>query len=1342
MSNRQGSTAGLLPQEPSPIIVIHPHHHHHHPTPNSSNKKTARKRKHATNRFDKANNQQRRRERGRAKGFTITILQWNADGISSPDAQAELKRSLEKHNIDICAIQETHLNPKKSIRFPGYNIERKDRTTARTTDGIIKGGGVITLIREDIKYSITDSPLAPGDNINDAISVIIYPNENPLYAFRVHNIYAPPIRTSSRDDREDLFNPVFWSTEKDQLFLGDFNAHHAEWDYRSLEDARGTAIHDWMGDNGFYAANDQFQPTFISRQHGTTTSPDVSIVPLLWEGKMDWSTIDRMCSDHSPIRIKYLLEDFAPLRVPRRPKWAHKKADWKLFNQLVDNSLETFDDAKSVHVNWTHFRDSINASAKAAIPKGRRRNPQVWWTDDVDVAVNRRNEARAAAENNPDLKNAWIAACEETRRTIIEAKEDCWRQFVGTLNVHTKQDSVWAVIRNLDGRQASQSSDKAIVHRGKTLISDMSKAKAFCREYADVSRLPRNKTLDREIKINLSNQLSRDCRSCGNDDYCVPFTINELERCIRQLAHDKAPGRDDITNDMLIALSETGKTFLLSLINQSWTGHQVPSDWRHATIIPILKKGKPPENLGSHRPISLTSCVAKLAERMAKNRLTIWAECNLKLSDNQAGFRKHRSTEDQVLKIAQHAQDGLRHRDRKRSILVLVDFSRAFDKVWKKALFSKLLDKGAPTCLIKWIKEFLRDRKACVRIGSTNSKNVIFREGCPQGAVLSPDLFLHWIDELATELELKHPQVTISLFADDLALISQDRNIQKAEEIMQGALDTVTRWARTWKMEIAAGKCDSLLISLDPAQVHYQPRLTIDGYAVPFNVHPIFLGISFDRQMTWRSHCDMVALSMSSRLKQLKVISGKSWGMKQDHLRSIFIAYIRAKADYCASVYLHQTASTNVNVVQKKQNEATRIITGCCSSTPIEALNREADLMPLKLQADSKAAMYYERAWRLPDNFPTANLVKDWLTPTHLQLDRNWRNTAGLASQELYLNRLPRAPIVIYPRIPFVTMDFITYNTSIAGASKANPPEDRKRLGQEAVDLIPWLYRAWTDGSAASGTTDGGWGAFIEHNSGVNTSIGGPAGALCSSFTAEMTAIRRSLQKILELETSSPRTTNDTNILLCTDSQSSIAKLSSGWAHQDSQVGLDIFEACHSLNTRHGLHIVFQWVPSHVGLDGNEAADSLAGQGSREQQDFVPIDFQTIKATIIRHYREHWLEDYKKKAAAQPLTSVAWHHSITGGRIPDSTKHAALTRFERVTLNQFRTGHCPLIPAYLVRIGKDVNNACLKCGYTPCDRLHILECPELFPFRIKREHFISDPARAVEYLRLTGLWPR
>ena len=132
--------------------------------------------------------------------------------------------------------------------------------------------------------------------------------------------------------------------------------------------------------------------------------------------------------------------------------------------------------------------------------------------------------------------------------------------------------------------------------------------------------------------------------------------------------------------------------FLLHIFNLSWSSHSFPSIWKTSSIIPIHKMGKPLDSPASFRPISLTSCVSKLFERIILSRLLFFLESNSILSPRQAGFCPGRSTLDQILYLSQSISDGFnKPRPGSRTILSTIDFSKAFDSVWHPALFHKLL---------------------------------------------------------------------------------------------------------------------------------------------------------------------------------------------------------------------------------------------------------------------------------------------------------------------------------------------------------------------------------------------------------------------------------------------------------------------------------------------------------------------------------------------------------------------------------------------------------------------------------------------------------------------------
>ncbi|RNC38354.1 L1Tc protein, partial [Trypanosoma cruzi] len=96
----------------------------------------------------------------------------------------------------------------------------------------------------------------------------------------------------------------------------------------------------------------------------------------------------------------------------------------------------------------------------------------------------------------------------------------------------------------------------------------------------------------------------------------APFNRTELLAALRNTPYGKAPGTDEVYSEALRHISSKGLRFLLRCINHSWTTGTIPVEWRRATIVPLLKPGKSPELLESYRPISLTSIVGKVAEKM------------------------------------------------------------------------------------------------------------------------------------------------------------------------------------------------------------------------------------------------------------------------------------------------------------------------------------------------------------------------------------------------------------------------------------------------------------------------------------------------------------------------------------------------------------------------------------------------------------------------------------------------------------------------------------------------------------------------------------------------------
>ena len=164
-------------------------------------------------------------------------------------------------------------------------------------------------------------------------------------------------------------------------------------------------------------------------------------------------------------------------------------------------------------------------------------------------------------------------------------------------------------------------------------------------------------------------------------------------------------------------------------------------------------------------------------KRIIANRMRYFAETNDIIPQ----------TRNQLLRLSQSFSHGFQCKPMQRTLLALIDYSRAYDKVWRDALLLKMSEQGVPNRLIRWVQCWLSNRLSWVTFDGEKSQTVTMKQGVPQGSVLSPLLFLLYINDLPKNIK----QSQISLFADDVAIWVQDPNLQKAEQLLQSSLDEV-----------------------------------------------------------------------------------------------------------------------------------------------------------------------------------------------------------------------------------------------------------------------------------------------------------------------------------------------------------------------------------------------------------------------------------------------------------------------------------------------------------------------------------------------------------------------
>ena len=241
-------------------------------------------------------------------------------------------------------------------------------------------------------------------------------------------------------------------------------------------------------------------------------------------------------------------------------------------------------------------------------------------------------------------------------------------------------------------------------------------------------------------------------------------------------------------------------------------------------------------------------------------------------SQFQAGFFKGQSYEDQITRIVQAIEDGFQQRPMKRSVLTLLDFSKAYDTVWREKLLLHMLNTGIPSPFIHWIQSFLDDRRARVQLFNILSSSRWFTQGLPQGCILAPLLFLFYINDLASSL---NDDSVIALFADDVSILTAARKKEDAEAGAQSIVMSVVIWSQEWKLNLNADKSEVCPFSTWSNDSTWNPTIFIGTQKVCINTTPR-LGVILDRSLMFNAHLKKLTALLTSNIRIIRATTHTS----------------------------------------------------------------------------------------------------------------------------------------------------------------------------------------------------------------------------------------------------------------------------------------------------------------------------------------------------------------------------------------------------------------------------------------------------------------------------------
>jgi hypothetical protein len=349
--------------------------------------------------------------------------------------------------------------------------------------------------------------------------------------------------------------------------------------------------------------------------------------------------------------------------------------------------------------------------------------------------------------------------------------------------------------------------------------------------------------------------------------YLTPVTQGEVLKIIKQLKSKHSCGVDELPPILIKKCAKELSIPLTYLINQSFCDGDFPDSLKISLIKPVHKKDDK-TNPANYRPIAILPSFSKVLEKAMCNRLYNFLEKYEVLDDSQNGFRKSRSTTLSVYKYIQAALQTLN--DKQHAVGILLDLSKAYDKVSYDILLSKLYGSGVRGTAYNWFRSYLKNRKQIVQIEYHNintnvieriaSKEIDITCSIPQGSVLGCVLFLLYINDLPKTLNK-----TISLpilFADDMSILNIcDKNVNP-NSLIKNTLEIVTLWLKNHNLELNLKKTKIIHFrpyTVTPLKIDIALENTQIETVDTFNL----LGLHIDMHINWKTHIDIVKTKLS-----------------------------------------------------------------------------------------------------------------------------------------------------------------------------------------------------------------------------------------------------------------------------------------------------------------------------------------------------------------------------------------------------------------------------------------------------------------------------------------------
>jgi hypothetical protein len=461
---------------------------------------------------------------------------------------------------------------------------------------------------------------------------------------------------------------------------------------------------------------------------------------------------------------------------------------------------------------------------------GRKEERQHWKTAYRIIAKEKRSKVRKLEK---ELEHELIVDIEQTR---TKNPKEYWKKLYRLAGVKKKKNTL---------PEQSRDPNHQLV-RGEESLENWAVA------FQELGTEDLNENFDQSFKERIEQEQENleEEEMKEEREYNLPFTLEEIRMAIETLKRGKAAGVDGMINEILMYGGDDLEMALHKFFNKLWEMEEFPTEWSKGLISPIFKGGSEEDKLNpmKYRGITLLSVIGKLFTCVLKNRLEYWCEGNNILDDEQAGFRRARSTIDHIFTL----HEVIMTRRPKRTYCCFIDIQKAYDRVWRKGLWKKLYDYGIRGKMWRMIKNIYQNVESCVQVNGRRSRFFPINVGLRQGCVLSPLLFDLFINGLIEEIKKSdlgvsygQEKIAILMFADDIVLTAEN-----AEELQQ-LMDLTQNYSERWRFKFNHIKSAVVIFRHHRTTAETSREWRLGNELVAELDSYKYLGIEFDKGLTF-----------------------------------------------------------------------------------------------------------------------------------------------------------------------------------------------------------------------------------------------------------------------------------------------------------------------------------------------------------------------------------------------------------------------------------------------------------------------------------------------------------